>query len=58
MRTLEDQSLHDVLGGTFPSTFLPNHCATASCHGICDREVPRPAARQQVRRGQERRTPR
>jgi hypothetical protein len=21
--------------GTFPDTMLPNHCHTASCHGIC-----------------------
>ena len=27
--------LRGLGGGTYPDTMLPNHCRTASCHGIC-----------------------
>jgi hypothetical protein len=37
-------ALEQVGGGTFPNTMLPNHCHTASCHGICFAPEPPVAA--------------
>jgi hypothetical protein len=35
LRQLDDRREPGGPVGTFPDTMLPNHCHTASCHGIC-----------------------
>ncbi len=35
LRQLDDRRGPGGPVGTFPDTMLPNHCHTASCHGIC-----------------------
>jgi len=35
LRHLDRRRPLDGPVGTYPDTQLPNHCYTASCHGIC-----------------------